>query len=180
MIPKSNINSPSFTLRKGFEVFFKESFNRLYYYALRYIPEPETCKDIVSDSFHYMWERIDTVELDTALTFMYTNIRFRCLDHIRHAKMKEANIPSYIAMLETWDDDEWRESEERIEKIMELIDEMPPKTQEIMKQCYIHKKKYKEVAEIVELSESGVRKHIMKGLDIIRQHFSVNYKKGGN
>lgn len=30
------------------------------------------------------------------------------------------------------------------------------------------------------LSESGVRKQIMKGLDTIRSFFSVKYKKGSN
>lgn len=63
---------------------------------------------------------------------------------------------------------------------MRLIENMPPTTRLVMEQCYLYKKKYKDVAEMTGLSESGVRKQIMKGLDTIRSFFSVKYKKGSN
>ncbi len=166
------------TLKKEFERFFKENYVRLYYYALHFIPDSEICKDIVSDSFHYMWERIETFRTETALSYMYTHVRNLCIDHIRHLEMKEANVSSYLSMWQEWNSSDWEESEERIQIIMHLIDEMPSLTRQIMQLCYLHKKKYKEVAEMTGLSESGVRKHIMKGLDIIRSYFSVKYKKG--
>jgi RNA polymerase sigma-70 factor (ECF subfamily) len=83
-------------------------------------------------------------------------------------------------MLLEWNDEEHQESEERIAAIMKLIDEMQEPTHTIMEQCYLYKKKYKEVAQMVGLTESGVRKHIMKGLDKIRAFFNVKYKKGGS
>lgn len=45
-------------LEKEFEEFFQANYSRFYYYALRYIPDSETCKDLVGDSFQFMWERI--------------------------------------------------------------------------------------------------------------------------
>lgn len=165
-------------LKRDFSSFFKENYTRLYFYALRFIPDSEICKDIVSDSFHFMWENIDSVKMNTALTYLYTHIRFRCIDHIRQTKMKNMNIPSYIAMLEEWQIADWNESEERIQTIMQLIAKMPPPTQKIMEECYLNNKKYREVAQMMGISESGVRKHIIKGLSIIREYFSVKYKKG--
>ncbi len=167
-------------LRNDFERFFKENYSRLYYYALRFIPDAEICKDLVSDSFHFMWERIETFRADTALTYMYTHVQHLCIDYIRHSEMKEANIPSYLSMLQEWNAPDRQESEERIKVIMRLIEEMPPSTRLVMEQCYLYRKKYREVAEMTGLSESGVRKQIMKGLDIIRSYFSVKYKKGSN
>ncbi len=166
-------------LKDAFEQFFKESYSLLYYYALRYIADEEVCRDVVSDSFHFLWEHRETFRADTALTYMYTHVRYLCIDYIRHAGMKEAHIPSYLAMLREWNDDDRRESEERIRAIMRLIEEMPENTRFVMEQCYLHKKKYREVAEMMGLTESAVRKHIMKGLNLIRAHFSVKYKKGG-
>lgn len=167
-------------LKKDFEQFFKESYSRLYYYALRYIPDSEICKDLVSDSFHFMWEQIETFRPDTALTYMYTHVQHLCIDYIRRSEMKEANVPSYLSMLREWNAADRQESEERIRIIMHLIENMPPVTRQVMEQCYLYKMKYKEVATMTGLSESGVRKHIMKGLDIIRSYFSVKYKKGSN
>lgn len=165
-------------LKKEFEVFFQTNYSRFYYYALRYIPDPETCKDLVSDSFHFMWERIETFRMDTALTYMYTHLYHLCIDYLRRQERQEDSKGSYLSMLQEWNDDGRRESEARIGIIMRLIEEMPLLTRTVMEQCYIYKKKYCEVAQMTGLSESGVRKHVMKGLNIIRQYFSVKYKKG--
>ena len=84
-----------------------------------------------------------------------------------------------MSLIQEQNSDAHQESEERIKMIMAIIDKLPPLTQKVMELCYIEKKRYRETAEILGLSESGVRKHIMKGLDTIRKHFSVRYKKGG-
>ncbi len=170
-------NNRSDTLKDKFEKLFKDNYVRLYYYALHFIPDSEICKDLVSDTFHFIWENIETLRMETAKVYMYTHLQRLCIDYLRRSKMIVGKTNSYLAMLREWNEDDWRESEERIQKIMRLIEQMPPLTRTIMEQCYIYKKKYVEVAEITGLSKSGVRKHVMKGLNIIRQYFSVKYKK---
>lgn len=165
-------------LRKNFENFFRENYARFYYYALRFIPEEEACKDLVSDTFSFMWERIENMQMDTALTYMYTHLQRLCIDYLRKQERTENNKQSYLSEVRNWNGAEEREKEERIKTIMRLIEQMPPQTRSIMEQCYLEKKTYREVALLAGLTESGVRKHIMKGLNTIREYFSVNYKKG--
>ena len=168
------------SLAKEFERFFVEHYSRFYYYALSLIPDEEVCKDIVYDSFHYMWENIETFRMSTAVTYMYTHVQRLCIDHIRRDRIKENHKDNYPKMLREWNDAEHKESERRIAIIMRLIAEMPALTRTVMEECYLYKRRYREVAELTGLSESGVRKHVMKGLDIIRKYFSVKYKKGSN
>lgn len=165
-------------LRKNFEIFFRENYARFYYYALRFIPEEEACKDLVSDTFSFMWERIENMQMDTALTYMYTHLQRLCIDYLRKQERTENNKQSYLSEVRNWNGAEEREKEERIKTIMRLIEQMPPQTRSIMEQYYLEKKTYREVALLTGLTESGVRKHIMKGLNTIREYFSVNYKKG--
>lgn len=167
-------------LEKDFEEFFVANYSRFYYYALRYIPDSETCKDLVSDSFHFMWERIETFRMDTALTYMYTHLQHLCIDYLRRQGRQEDYKHSYLSMLKEWNSNDWRESEDRIRVIMRLIEDLPPLTRTVMEECYLYKKMYREVAALTGLSESGVRKHVMKGLAVIRRHFAVTYKKGGS
>lgn len=163
-----------------FEKFFRDNYSRLYYYALNFIPEQETAKDIVSDAFRHLWEKTDAIVPETILSYMYTRVRNLCIDHIRHSEVREAFISEHLSTASEMDDESWIETEARIETIMGIIETLPPMTRFIMEQNYLQRKKYKEIAEITEMSESGVRKHIMKGLDVIRAYFSVKYKKGGN
>lgn len=163
-----------------FEHFFRENYSRLYYYALNFIPEQETAKDIVSDAFRHLWEKSDDIVPETILSYMYTRVRNLCIDHIRHGQVEDAYITEHLSLTSEMDDESWLETESRIQKIMEIIETLPPMTRFIMEQNYLQRKKYREIADITDMSESGVRKHIMKGLEVIRSYFSVKYKKGGN
>lgn len=165
-------------LEENFENFFKENYNRFYYYALRFLRDTEISRDIVSDSFQYMWERRDNIVFETARSYMYSHVHHLCIDYLRKEKMKENNADKYLTFILGQSQEELQEQEERVEKIMGIIKALPPTTQKVMELCYFERKKYKEAALILELSESGVRKHIMKGLSKIRESFSVNYKKG--
>ncbi len=163
---------------KVFEHFFKNNYSRLYYYALHYISDSEVCKDIVSEAFRYLWEKADVIDPETVLSYMFTHVRNLCIDHLRHIEVEESYAKSYTKMVSEINEEEWEETEIRIKRIMQIIETLPPQTKFIMEQNYLHKMKYKEIAEVMNLTESGVRKHIMKGLDIIRKEFSVKYKKG--
>lgn len=165
---------------KFFENFFKENYSRLYYYALHFIPDSEICKDIVSDAFRHLWEKTEEIVPETILSYMYTRIRNLCIDHIRHGEVEESYINEHLKLASEMDDEAWIETEIRIQQIMKIIETLPPMTRFVMEQKYMQRKKYKEIADILEITESGVRKHIMKGLDVIRKEFSVKYKKGGN
>ena len=101
-------------LRKNFEIFFRENYARFYYYALRFIPEEETCKDLVSDTFSFMWERIENMQMDTALTYMYTHLQRLCIDYLRKRERTENNKQSYLSEVRYWNGTEDREKEERI------------------------------------------------------------------
>lgn len=165
-------------LKKKFETFYQENYARFYYYALHLVPDSETCKDLVNDTFFFMWERMEMLRMGTALTYMYTHLQRLCIDHLRKQQRQANNEQTFLLKLKEWNDDEHRESEARIRTIMKLIENMPPLTRTIMEQCYLYKKTYQEVAVATGLSESGVRKHIMKGLNTLREYYSVTYKKG--
>ena len=57
-------------------------------------------------------------------------------------------------------------------KIQKVLDGMTPHTRHILEECYLHEKKYKEVAAELNISISAVRKHIVKALKAIREEFA--------
>ena len=65
------------------------------------------------------------------------------------------------------------EYEERMNNVKQIISELPPRTRFVLEQCYFNNKKYREVAEILDITSSAVKKHIMKALAILRERLSV-------
>jgi len=161
----------------NFETIFKSNYQRLFSYATYMIGEAEQARDAVADVFEHAWSSYATVRLDDIDNYLFLCTRNRCLDALRHRQVMHDFSQKCLGQAEMTIA-EWDEYDERLDKIMAIIDQMPAKTRFIMQQCYLQENTYKDVGEITGLSQSGVKKHIMKGLDIIRNYFLVNYKKG--
>lgn len=162
-----------------FEGLFHRNYQRLFLYATYLMRSNEMAKDIVSEAFSRAWERYAEIDANKLEAFLMVAVRNRCLDLLRQKKTayeyKEAQL-----LAEEIAEDGDTEYDERLDKVLDLINNMPAQTQFVIRQCYLEEKSYKDVAEIMNISTSGVKKHIMKGLNIIREYFSVNYKKGSD
>ena len=53
------------------------------------------------------------------------------------------------------------------------METLAPRTRLVLQECYIHKKKYKEVAAEMEISVNAVKKHIVKALKTIREEIAT-------
>lgn len=157
---------------KEFEKNFRENYSRLYYYALIYIKDSETCKDIVSDVFESVWEDYDKIKDSRELTgYMYSCIRNRCVDFIRHESVKSRYADLYYHIIQNEVNSSDNDHDDRIERISKVIEQMPARTRFIIEECFYYQKKYKEVAEILEITPDGVKKHIVKALKTLRNEF---------
>mgnify|MGYP001139308240 CR=1 FL=1 len=156
---------------KEFEHLFREHYTRLYYYALTFIDEGETCKDIVSDVFGTLWQEYDTIKRDTLTAYLYACVKNRCIDHLRHrmAKQRYAAFYSFDMKEGLFAPD--MEEQERIARIEKAIERMPAQRRFVLKECFYHKKTYKEVAEILGITTEGIKKHIKTALRNLRDEF---------
>lgn len=155
-----------------FEELFRDSYNRLYFYALNLIGDKETVADIVGDAFEYLWKHYEDIQ-DAAtppLAALYTFVRSRCMDHLRRCDIRN-RYEAYVTLFSERIDDEeyWEERHERISRIMTLIQQLPPKTQQAFKSCFLYGKSYKETGEEMGVSVNTVKTHIVKALAFIRE-----------
>lgn len=154
------------------EVLFKANYSSLYVYAFQLINDTETSRDIVSDAFEYIWKHYAEVDHSTAKAYLYTYVRTKCIDYIRHLQVREqyAQFCQLMAPIET--ETELNEPGERTLRLRKAIGRLTPRTRHILEECYVRKKKYQEVADELEISTSAVRKHIMKALQVMRDEFA--------
>ena len=157
----------------SFEQLYKDNYTRLYYYAFRFITDEETCKDIVNDVFEKAWQNFGKLNPETASAYLYAQVRNRCIDYLRHQEVEEQYADFYRTITEEDIDTSPNEREERILRIEAFIEQLKDPTKTILKECYYENKKYKEVAEDFGISTSGVKKHIMKALKMLREEFGI-------
>lgn len=157
---------------KEFEKIFTENYSRLYYYALSYVHDSETCKDIVSDVFESAWEDYDRLSVKGKLApYLYSSVGNRCIDYLRRQVIQDRYIEIQLKAAETHVFYPNTEMDERLERVARVIERMPSRTRFVLEECFFNNKKYREVAEVLEITTDGVKKHIVKALKMLRNEF---------
>lgn len=151
----------------AFERFFKENYASLYSYAFRLTGEQEISRDIVADAFEHTWKAtIQKLEVEDWHAYIHAYVQHKCVDFLRHTLVKEKYVEFYLKTNSEKDDSE--SYDERLEAIQAAIETLSPRTRLVLQECYIHQKKYKEVAEELDISINAVKQHIVKALQTIR------------
>lgn len=160
--------------KEVFGQFFKTHYPSLYYYALQILKDEETSRDIVSEAFTHVWEHFDPNQMQTLPAFLQKMVKNKCIDYIRHSHVHAQYADYYLhAVDEGYSNNE--ESEERIRLATEMLNLLPDTTRHVLEECYLKHKKYREVAEEMNVCQETVKRHIMKALKMLREHY--NQKK---
>ena len=159
--------------KQDFERLFREYYSRLYYFAYDFTEDIEASKDIVSEVFTAVWNNKEHIETDKVVGYLFVSVRNQSLNYVKRNRLT-ADYIDFCQMVANEEGDEGLELiDERIAELAREIEKLPPRTRYILEECYFRHKKYKEVADVLEISTDGIKKHIVKAFSRLRTHFKV-------
>ena len=130
-----------------FDKMFNEWYAQFVYFAYYFINDAEVCRDIVSDAFEYLWRNYD----------------------LRKQNIHEEYVEFASQLASRIVESRSHESDNRILLIRKAMEKLTPYNCRILEACYIQNKKYKEVAEELNVSVAAIHKNIVKALRILRE-----------
>ncbi len=157
-----------------FEQLFKNHFVHLCNFAFQYINDTESARDIVQKVFVNLWESREKINAENSITsYLFTAVKSRCLNHIRDQKkyrsrVLDVEIDSFEIAVE---DDDFTLKELK-DKIKAALDELPEKCRLVFEMSRYQGKKYKEIAEELEISQKTVEAHMSKALKSLRANLN--------
>lgn len=182
---KSDLNITKLLKEKdqqAFELVFKKYYGPLFVYAKEYVVDADVAHEMAQDTFLKLWEIKDTLANDTNIqSLLYKITRNNCLNFLKHLKVQkkyqkytvarqmEISL-NYTALVNESADK--LIVEELKEKINTAINSMPPKCKLIFKMSRIEEKRYKEIADELNLSVKTIENQILKALKIMRKHLA--------
>lgn len=157
-----------------FETFFKANYDKAFYLAYRITHDGKTSQDIVGDAFELVWKNAREGGVANAYSYLFTIVRHLCTDFLRRKAVRDRYAQMQLLTAETSmvSDDNLRE--ERIRRVMTAMDDLNPRTRDIIRACFIERKQYREVAADLGISVSAVKKHVVKGLRVLRERLKGN------
>lgn len=126
--------------------------------------------DLVQDAFSKIWENCSKIEFAKAKTYLFTTINNLFLNTVKHKKVvlqyaKESpyldrnnQSPQYIM-----------EEEEFKQKLQKAIALLTDAQREVFLLNRIEGKKYREIAELLDISQKAVEKRMSGALQTLRE-----------
>jgi RNA polymerase sigma-70 factor (ECF subfamily) len=151
--------------RREYNIAVKDYSGRLYGFALKYLQHNEDASDIVQDVFEKLWKNRKKVETDKVKPWLFTcahnaminfikkKSRMTYSDEITSREVQESHANSY-------------EMQEVIER---ALSQLPPVQKSIILLRDLEGYNYKEIGEILELSEAQVKVYLFRARNKIKK-----------
>jgi RNA polymerase sigma-70 factor (ECF subfamily) len=163
--------SPNTNLCKEntFESIFKKYAKDLRRFMFFKTQDVDKAEDIMQDAFVKLWDNCKNVTVDKAKSFLFTVANNMFLNQVSHEKVKRNYAKSVTETASEESPEIVYIEKEFLEKINSAIASLPEKQREVFVMSKIEKKKYKEIAEILDLSIKAVEKRMHQALVVMRE-----------
>ncbi|MBS7199273.1 MAG: sigma-70 family RNA polymerase sigma factor, partial [Bacteroidales bacterium] len=106
--------------------------------------------------------------------YLISLTRNRALNYVQHKKIQNNHVRQHLADDPTYTLSDDSAREELLERILARIELLPERCSQVMKLSFIECKKYKEIAEELNISVNTVKTHITMGLKTLRDEFPAS------
>ena len=156
--------------------------NELFRLALRITLNREEAEDVVQETLIKVWNRRDKWdELESIEAFCLTICRNISLDKMKKAENQNQSLEDEHDAPDrsyTSNPEEQAMQQDRIRLVRRLIDNLPEKQRSVMQLRDFEGKSYKEIAQILAISEEQVKINIFRARQTIKQKFIETEKYG--
>ena len=126
--------------------------------------------DIVQDAFAKIWEHCSQIEFSKAKTYLFTSINNLFLNTVKHQKVVLAYAKNTPNLDRTNQNPEYILEEEEFKvKLQNAIASLSEAQREVFLMNRIDGKKYREIAEELDISQKAVEKRMSGALKILKE-----------
>ncbi|MFA9371475.1 MAG: RNA polymerase sigma factor [Labilibaculum antarcticum] len=165
-------------LNDGNRIVFNELF-KMYYsnicsFGNNFITDRSLVEDIVQEAFIILWEKRDSFDsINGVKSFLHVVVRNKCLNHIRDSK--KISILDDTDFRKILSEDFFLEkiiAEEYYSQLYQLIQTLPPRTQEVLN-LSMRGLNQSEISEELDIEISTVKSHKKIAYKTLRKGFEV-------
>lgn len=166
---------------KAFGELYEKYFDRIFNYVFRQTDDEDLTADLCSQTFLSVLKHLDRYEFRGVpfSAWLYkiasneVNKHYRKLKSQKVFSIEELRIRELIEQAnEDWD-------EEMIQRLMNYLKELPTEMLEVLELRFFEDKDFKEIAFILDITESGAKMRTYRALDRLRKNFNLRIKYDG-
>jgi RNA polymerase sigma-70 factor (family 1) len=160
---------------KSFEQFFIIFNTRLIKFCELYVSKKEVAEEIVADVFVTFWnQRLKMLEVENLETYIFISVKNRALNYLRkNATVQLVQIDDTHTEIVAYSNPEAEiERKELFFKLDQAIETLPQQCKIIFQLVKEDGMKYKEVAEILNISHKTVQTQVLRAMKKLSKEMS--------
>ncbi len=157
----------------AFSFLFRKYYKDLVLFGGRFLPDRNTCEDVVQSVFLKLWQERDCLEIKTSIkSFLLKSVQNSCLDIIRHEQIKQnyEDATQFNFSFDDIDADNYILYSDLKSHLDIALNKLPDNCREAFELNRFDGLKYKEIAQKLDVSERTVEVRIGKAIGLLRQY----------
>jgi RNA polymerase sigma-70 factor (ECF subfamily) len=157
--------------KEAFSLLFNAFYKDLVLFGGNFLPDKNTCEDIVQSLFLKLWNERATLVIETSLkSYLLKAVRNGCLDEIRHRNViLEHESYSLSTQIPDMDTENYIFYTDLQKHIQQALNKIPGQYREAFELNRFEGLKYKEIAEKLQVSERTIEVRISKAIELLRK-----------
>jgi len=151
----------------GLDELFRRYAHRLCDFAFQYVNDLEIAKELVSDLFLRLWmKRHQLVISSHVKSYLFTAVRNNCLNHLRTEQQHFEDLSTLenTSQGPHMEADQTLKAAEATLLVEHILKDLPPQRKRVFRMHRLEGMTYKEIAEILGLSENTVHRHMVAAI----------------
>ena len=166
---------------RAFGVIYEKYFDRIFNFIYRQTDDEETAGDLCSQTFvnalnslpKYQFRGIPFSAWLYKIAGNEVNKYYRKNKDKKVFSLEEIKVREMIQLSdETWD-------EELIQQMLNFMKDLPTDMLQVLELLFFEDKDFKEIAFILDMTESGAKMRTYRALDKLRQNFNLKVRYDG-
>lgn len=158
----------------AFESIYKKHHASLVKFATFLTNSQSDAMEIVNDVFVSVWQkRSNLIFNDDLKSYLFQAVKNRSYNYNKKKKLDTVDILPHDKASKFSADQNLLEKEQQ-NILVEIMNSLPPKCQQIFAMSRIDELSYKEISELLDLSIKTVEAQMSKALKIFREKLNVN------
>ena len=163
---------------KAFAELYEKYFDRIYFFLLRQTDDEETAGDLCSQTFVNALHHLPKYQF-RGLPFsawLYKIASNELNKFYRKKKGKKVFSLEEIKVRELIErsDEIW--DEEIVQQLLTYLKDLPTEMLQVLELRFFEDKDFKEIAFILDMTESGAKMRTYRALDMLRKNFNIKMK----
>ncbi|THU38360.1 sigma-70 family RNA polymerase sigma factor [Niastella caeni] len=145
---------------EAFTTVYRHLYQRVYWFARKYVEEKEDARDLTAESFVQLWQQHDTFPtLDAIAAFLYVTLRNKCYNLLKHRQMKAGRREDLLRQLNECEQGDFFEEQVQLQLVRRIyaeVNKLPPRMKEVFLLSYRDGLKPAEIAERLQIKAQTV------------------------